>query len=268
MTIAAPPLIRPATQRVLGWLLGPRLAFFAIWALVGGLNLPPLVITGLVAADLTCLAAAGLLIRSEAVQASGPVIGLLVRITQIILLVAGLTQALNQLAQAHASAPPEREAVTLLPVRGTVALFAGPITLESYSALSETLRAVPGLTDLHLSSDGGSIPAARGMARLVLEAGLHTQAVGRCASACTLVFAAGTERRLQPGAQLGFHAYRLNTGAKVLSTAEEQNRDRASLAARGISAKFLKQAFATPHEDMWLPSAAELLEAGVLTHQP
>jgi hypothetical protein len=192
----------------------------------------------------------------------------LVRTTQIIVLAAGLTQALNQLAQAHASAPPPRAAVALLPVRGTVALFTGPITLESYSALSETLRKVPGLTDLHLSSDGGSIPAARGMARLVREAGLHTKAVGRCASACTLVFAAGEERRLQPGAQLGFHAYRLNTGAKVLSTAEEQNRDRAALAERGISAKFLKQAFGTPHEDMWLPSEAELLEAGVLTQKP
>jgi hypothetical protein len=268
MSIAGPSLIHPATQRGLGWLLGPRLGFFLMWGLVGGMSLPPMVITGLVAVDLICLVAAALLIRKDDVHASGPTVGLLVRITQIIVLTAGLTQAINQLAQAHASAPPQKPAAAQLPVEGTAAFFTGPITLESYSALSETLRAVPRLTELHLTSNGGNIPAARGMARLVLEAGLHTKAVGRCASACTLVFAAGAERRLTPGAQLGFHAYRLNTGAKVLSTAEEQNRDRAFLAGRGLSPKFLKQAFATRHEDMWFPSPEILFEAGVLTPNP
>ena len=38
MNIAGPTLIHPATQRLFGWLLGPRLGFFLMWMLVGGMS--------------------------------------------------------------------------------------------------------------------------------------------------------------------------------------------------------------------------------------
>lgn len=146
------------------------------------------------------------------------------------------------------------------------AIFSGPITLASYFALAETLHKRPDLKRLRLSSNGGHIPSARGMARLVQEAGLATEAEGTCASACSLVFMAGKRRHLLPGARLGFHAYRLNTGSKILNPREEENRDRLFMQSMGATPRFLDEAFATTHEDIWFPDMQTLRLGGVLTN--
>jgi hypothetical protein len=54
-----------------------------------------------------------------------------------------------------------------------------------------------------LESPGGLVAAASYMAEMIREAGLTTIVSGDCASACTVMFYAGTDRRLS--GRLGFH---------------------------------------------------------------
>ena len=156
--------------------------------------------------------------------------------------------------------PPEPMAVE----RNT-ARISGEINFGTLKRLDATLAAHPDLRRIELVSDGGHVPTARALAKRIDEAGLETRAVGLCASACTLVFMAGHRRSLAPGAELGFHAYRLERNNPFYSTAAEEARDRAYLAARGVAQAFIARAFDTPPDQLWRPSPDELRAAGLLT---
>lgn len=82
---------------------------------------------------------------------------------------------------------------------------------------SEAL-ATPGVTELVLvNSPGGQLRAAMGMARLIVPRKLRTVAVGRCMSACSILFMAGAQRQFGSGVNplttmVGFHgAHRRST---------------------------------------------------------
>jgi hypothetical protein len=149
---------------------------------------------------------------------------------------------------------------------GRVLLATGPIDFAMNTALREGLRQNPGIRSLRINSKGGSIFAARGMAKAVLAAGLATEVTGMCYSACTIVFMAGNQRRLGPEGMLGFHGYAFDPPQRVplLDMAEEEARGRAFFATRGVEAGFLDRAFATPPSELWLPTRAELVAAGVI----
>ncbi len=149
---------------------------------------------------------------------------------------------------------------------GTTLVFEGEITFGLIQNLQNLLAQDPKITRLQLSGPGGHVYEARGAAQLVRQHGLNTYASGSCASACTLIFAAGHTRQLAPGARLGFHGYSLQVfgGLPQVDPAQEQAKDRAFLRQQGISASFLDQAFATPPETMWFPPRHALLQAGVL----
>lgn len=87
----------------------------------------------------------------------------------------------------------------------------------------------------------------------------------RCLSACTLVFLAGNRRKLREGAQLGFHQYAQASDVPLLDTAEEQEKDRQFLKARGVSDSFLRKLFQAEHDEIWFPERQELVAAGVIT---
>lgn len=160
----------------------------------------------------------------------------------------------------------EREASYSLRQVGTVLELEGEITFGLIQKLQMALEQDPAITDLQLTSPGGHIYEARGAAQLVHRHGLRTRAKGICASACTLIFAAGRDRELMVDAQLGFHGYSLQVfgGLPQVSPAREQEKDRRYLQQRGIAAGFLQRAFATPADDMWFPSRQTLLDAGVI----
>jgi hypothetical protein len=247
-----------------------RLALFValrgvIWLAWWGLALPSgkAAITALVTLDLIVLILGVFWVLS--VETAYPVLAWTRRLVLIIIAAVAFSESLDRVALAYRAAPRPPEPPQHLETIGTSAIFSGPITLASFDALAETLRQRPDLTTLRLSSNGGHIPSARGMARLVQEAGLETEAEGTCASACSLVFMAGKERHLRPGARLGFHAYRLNTGSKILNPRDEENRDRQFMQSMGVASWFLDEAFATRHEAIWFPDLGTLRLAGVLT---
>ncbi|MDD7972477.1 hypothetical protein [Roseinatronobacter alkalisoli] len=146
----------------------------------------------------------------------------------------------------------------------------GAIELGITAALSELLDDIGDVGVLELQSGGGRVPEARGLIRLVTEHQLATVARGDCLSTCALVFMAGSPRRMEDGARLGFHSYALNMPvvSTLMDVSAEQARDMAGFLARGIDGAFLDRIVATPPENMWFPSRHLLLEAGVLTEPP
>lgn len=168
-------------------------------------------------------------------------------------------------ASAGANPPPKPQVVTL-EVQGDTILIEGFIGFRTHTAL-QTLLDTPDMTytKLRLNSDGGRIFAARAIANALILHNIDTEVTGRCASACTLVFLAGKQRRLLAGGQLGFHQYLQTSGIQFLDTREEQEKDRAYFKARGVSEAFVSAMFQAKHQDIWFPSRAELRAAGILT---
>ncbi len=153
---------------------------------------------------------------------------------------------------------------------GDTILLEGEITLAGYAALERLLQRRAGLRRVEMRSQGGNIPAARGMARLIETAGLDTRAAGDCFSACTLVFMAGARRSMAPGAALGFHGYRLIGDEYLgrggyLDLGEEEARDRAFFRRRGVARDFVAKVHRTGSDRIWRPGRELLRAAGVLT---
>ncbi|GAA6190599.1 hypothetical protein [Phaeobacter sp. NW0010-22] len=150
---------------------------------------------------------------------------------------------------------------------GETMLLSGDITFGLTKRVTDLIAANPNLQSVSLTSEGGHIYEARGVARVILSQKLNTQAVDTCNSACTLVFVAGTKRSLAPGASLGFHQYALNfaTALPHLDLQEEQDKDRAFFRDQGVSPQFLTRMFDTPSAQLWSPTRAEATTAGLIT---
>ncbi len=141
--------------------------------------------------------------------------------------------------------------------------FSGLIALGATRRVRTLLRNNKTIQKLQITSQGGNIYEARGIAKAVIEYGLTTYATGECSSACTLVFAAGTTRSLAPGAQLGFHQYHLEQTRRILNVdpVQEQERDRKFFLSRGFSADFVARIFQARPTEIWFPDTEQLLSA-------
>jgi len=141
----------------------------------------------------------------------------------------------------------------------------GRIDFGVTADLTALLKAVPGITTLRLQSPGGRVAEARGLVTVVKRFDLATVARGDCASACTLVFISGQNRKLDPGARLGFHGYDLRAPVfGMIDPAVEMARDSAVFRAAGVTGDFLDRAMAVPHRTMWFPDRGDLIAAGVI----
>ena len=182
-----------------------------------------------------------------------------------------------------ANAPPEEELYSAKMDRLRAALytmsidearqavsFKGELTHGVTKRLAAYLADNTHLTALHLDSPGGNIFEARGLAKLVISAGLDTHVETNCSSACTIVFIAGRRRTLQPNARLGFHSYALMDAAKLpqFDVRAEEKRDADFFSQQGVSADFVSRLYDSPNQSIWFPARDELLRANVLTAEP
>ena len=153
-----------------------------------------------------------------------------------------------------------------LEVHGDTILIDGDIGFRTHTAVQELLEN-PSMTftTVRLNSDGGRIYAARAIANTLIAHNIKTEIAGRCASACTLIFLAGTRRQMPVDGTLGFHQYRQDDSVQLLDTSEEQEKDRAYFKSRGVSDAFIARMFQASHQDIWFPDRNALLEAGILT---
>lgn len=150
---------------------------------------------------------------------------------------------------------------------GKSADFTGDITRGSTKAVTAFLMENPDITRIILTSNGGNIFEARGLARLAREGNLNTYVPKYCSSACTLAFIGGAQRRLGQDAKLGFHQYRVDATYEVpfANPKAEQAKDRALFEQAGVAEWFLDRMFMTEPGDMWFPSPDDVRDAGVVT---
>lgn len=149
---------------------------------------------------------------------------------------------------------------------GDTLRFRGSVELGSTRRMTAFVDANPVIRRVILESDGGNVYEGRGLAELFRRKGLATHVETRCASACTLAFSGGMWRTISPDGQLGFHQYKIDADYDVIvaDPASEQARDLERFRRAGFSEAFLERVFANRPEEMWFPTASELVEAGVV----
>jgi hypothetical protein len=177
---------------------------------------------------------------------------------------ADMRAALWKQALVATGAAPSQPATLEMRADGHSILLAGGINDGSAEQLDAALQKAPAVTTLVLSSGGGWVGEAELLANLIRKRGLNTYVEAHCASACTIVFLAGTERTAAPSAKIGFHAARA-VGSMGIFYDEKNDRLRALYQNAGLPEAFVRQAINTPSEKMWYPTHEDLRSAGVLT---
>jgi len=146
----------------------------------------------------------------------------------------------------------------------------------------------PEINTLRVTGPGGYGPAGRVISDYLLRHSINTVAFGECYSACARIFLGGKSRMLAPGATLGFHRpwivkeseKRFYEANRIKEKWEEEFdyvpwiydvaigdvvEGITFLRGRGVEMDFILKIYSTSSYDIWYPSKAELLEAGVLT---
>ncbi|MFC4161078.1 COG3904 family protein [Chitinimonas lacunae] len=131
-------------------------------------------------------------------------------------------------------------------------------------ALAQALAAHPKVRLVQLDSQGGLIDEGRKMQALIHRHGLTTFVPHGCFSACTVAFLGGHQRILREGAQLGFHSPSL-LGLKGSLATAMRKQERHYLLTLGLAPHFVERILATPADEIWLPSLAELRASEVVT---
>ena len=146
----------------------------------------------------------------------------------------------------------------------------------------------PEINTLRVTGPGGYGPAGRAISDYLIQHSINTEAFGECDSACARIFLGGKSRMLAPGATLGFHRpwivkeseKRFYEANRIKEKWEEEFdyvpwiydvaigdvvESITFLRSRGVEMDFILKIYSTSSYDIWYPSKAELLEAGVLT---
>jgi hypothetical protein len=144
---------------------------------------------------------------------------------------------------------------------GSEAEITGGIKFGLTADFERTLKASGGVRVVHLDSNGGRINEAQKLNALIRSRGLDTYVDAKCLSACTLAFAGGQQRILKKGAQLGFHRGAFAGEDQI----DDHDLESSIYRAAGIDSAFIDRAMATKNSDLWRPSEAQLLSAGVVT---
>ena len=128
-------------------------------------------------------------------------------------------------------------------------------------------EAARGVKRVELASPGGRVREAERMAS-ALQAHRHeVRAVGTCASACTLVFLAGSPRHLAPQGQLGFH--RASTGTYNPVFEELANQQLAqTYRGLGLPQSMIDKTLRTSSRSMWFVPREELQAHSLIVPSP
>lgn len=171
---------------------------------------------------------------------------------------------------------------------GQTVFVVGMIGPGSFLQFTRMLRTNPRVNTVHLASYGGLVMEGYLMGNAVRARGLTTRVEHVCASACTQIFASGTQRVLGAHARLGFHQTYQQDGrgqtvgaqdyteqGQVDTTLQrgttfslanngDDNMVRAMRRA-GVSDAFITHVLRTPPDGLWYPEVDELLREGMAT---
>lgn len=166
------------------------------------------------------------------------------------------------------SAPLLGEYSLTLEEKGTRIDIKGDFSIGLTKALKTLLEQNLQIKSILFSSSGGRVTEGRGVAKLVKKYKLDTYVYERCSSACVTAFIGGVGRYLGVQGRLGFHQFSINSLQKTpyIDPKAEQKIDLAFYIEQKIDPIFLQKVFRASHSEIWFPTTAELLSAGVI-HQ-
>ena len=150
-----------------------------------------------------------------------------------------------------------------LTVTGRELHIDGHLTINLAEAFTALINKHPDVNQISMTSPGGRIDTALQIASIISERKLNTVVVGKCSSACTIIFLSGKTRMFDIDATLGFHS------PSVLGLSDTEARVRSPeltdvYEAAGLSGAFISQALRTASTTMWYPSDDILIEAGAV----
>ncbi|MDR7039294.1 hypothetical protein J2X36_004068 [Methylobacterium sp. BE186] len=140
----------------------------------------------------------------------------------------------------------------------------GDLTEGVANRVAALLAAHPEVVRIHLTSDGGLVEEGLALGAIVAVYGLATYVPDVCASACTLVYVRGRGRYLAAGGRLGFHGP-YEVGFFDSAHPVDAGPERTAYLNAGLTPEFVARALAVRSEDIWVPEAALLRAAGVVT---
>ena len=156
---------------------------------------------------------------------------------------------------------------------GDALTLTGMIEEGDSARFAEALDGAEGLARIRLNSPGGSVQDALKIGRKVREAALSTvmEVDDICLSACPYILAAGVERRLQAGAQVGVHQHYF--GANVVLPAfiavgdiqRGQGEVMGYLDAMGVDPLLMQPALLTPSDEIYVLTDEELTRFRLVT---
>lgn len=170
---------------------------------------------------------------------------------------AHLRTALGEQAASPFAVMPQRD--------GRAILFSGGINDGAADALEAALRKAPNATAVVLRSEGGWLREGTLVADVIRRHHLRTYVERACASACTIAFLAGEDRAAAPGARLGFHRPRAVGAEHDQSPGATDSELWRAYSDAGLPDAFVRRVQDTPFDQMWFPTAQELLADHVVT---
>ena len=147
---------------------------------------------------------------------------------------------------------------------GRTLYVVGSYGFGSEALVEQALHHNPGIATVVLAGPGGRAQVGFDLYRMFRDRRLATRVDGDCASACTFAFLGGVERSVSPGGRLGFH--RASFPGMSDSDMHASNRDlrRFLLHGADLAPGFVDRVFATPPDDIWVPTPQELLAGRVI----
>jgi hypothetical protein len=140
----------------------------------------------------------------------------------------------------------------------------GSYGFGSEDMVQRALEQNPGVRTVVLAGPGGRAQVGFDLYQLFRERKLATRVDEECASACTFAFLGGVDRSISPGGRLGFHSASFPGMSE--NDMYESNRDLRRFLVYGanLTAQFADRVFATPSDDIWVPTPQELLAGRVI----
>ena len=148
---------------------------------------------------------------------------------------------------------------------GTRLLLAGEMGFGTTNRVRSLLKQHPKIKEIELNSPGGSAAEGFALAELVRDLSFDAYVREDCASACVLVFAAGTERRLATTARFGLHRSGVGWSTDEHPPSPIDRAMEQFFRDRGVSNEFIAKMLQTSFHDLWMPAPAEVLSSGLAT---
>jgi hypothetical protein len=138
----------------------------------------------------------------------------------------------------------------------------GAMKFGSAEALQLALDKNPKYTLIQIESPGGFVIEGMRMAQMVEKRKLDMVSLDECASACTLVLAAGGDRYLGPDVEVGFHRSGTRYGPIQSGWSETDHKIAEYYRSRGTNNAFIEKALTPSIRQIWIAAHADMYEAG------